>query len=291
MPDTPPSTPMVTVSAFEWESLKRDWENLKREETIRDLEARLSERFHRRFWVLLMVGMILSIGGVQTIAFLVISSRLMGGATVPVAQAEGPALAQVQAALRRAEEQTARATALGDKIDQLNSKIASLESDNATMRQRLERPAPAAREPERRPAATPSPPSPPPAAAAREAPRTASLPSTPPADGGYRGASEYELRLVVFGKTEAAKIPSIQDYFKKLGYKVVADAAPDPNSPYPTRQDFVFISYRKGSKPEAQKVEQFLRREFSIQTVLAQYDVGEKLAGDIQIAFQEQRSR
>lgn len=103
--------------------------------------------------------------------------------------------------------------------------------------------------------------------------------------------SEYELRLVVFGKTEAQKIPSIQTYFQKLGYKVVADAAPDASSPYPTRQDFVFISYRKGSKPEAQRVEKFLQQEFQIQTVLAQYDVGDKLAGDIQIAFQESRTR
>jgi hypothetical protein len=300
MPDTP-STPMVTVSAFEWENLKREWDNLKREETLRTLEARLSERFHRRFWVLLTVGMILSIGGVQTIAFLLISARLMGG---PVSYAQVEVPSSSQAAARRPDEQALagrQMSALTEKIDQLNEKISSLETDNANMRIRLERNAPiAAREPEpvRRPGATASLPPPPPPAA-RELPRTASLPPTsvapgaPPREGDrapFRLSTDYELRLVVFGKTEATKIPPIQDYFKKMGYKVVADATPDPKSPYPTRQDFVFISYRKGAKPEAQRVEKFLRQEFQIQTVLAQYDVGDKLAGDIQIAFQEARS-
>jgi hypothetical protein len=303
MPDLPPETrmsetpsvPMVTVSAFEWETLRR-------EETFRALEARLSERFHRRFWILLAVGMILSIGGVQAIAFLVIGSRFMAPPAASYAQSEGPILMQTQAALRRAEEQTARANGqmaeLADKIDKLNAKIASLETDNATLRLQLDRPATAAREPERRPTTSPSR-----AATTKETPRTASLPTSPPSATASRPApgegeqspfrlnSEYELRLVVFGKTEATKMPPMQDYLKRLGYKVVADAAPDPKSAYPTRQDFVFISYRKGAKPEAQRIEKFLRQEFHIQTVLARYDVGDKLAGDIQIAFQESRTR
>jgi hypothetical protein len=307
---------MVTVPAFEWE-------NLKREEVLRTLEARLTDRFHRRFWVLLIVAVVLSLVGVQTIAYLLIADRLTATARYAAPAAayserdrsfpERDAVAErAQAAIKRAEEQTARANnqmaGLADKIERLNAKVASLETTNSDMRLQLEQSnlrtasletanAELRVRLERAGQAKPAPPE---LTAPKEEPKVASLPPAAPTPKSsswslpraedttpYRGDSKYEVRIVVVGKTKAEAIPALASYFKRSGYKVVADPEPDRTSTHPTRQDFVFISYRRGAKDEAEKVQRALKREFKMQTVLARSDVGDKLAGDIQIAFQE----
>lgn len=287
-PTKPPE--MVTVSAAQWE-------NLKREDLLRTLEARVAERLHRRFWVLLTLVVVLCLSATQVIGYLLVSEKLssaMGRTQSVVAGApmSEATLRESLAALRRAEEQTSRANnqlaGMSERFDQLNAKIASLESENTRMRAQLERPALPGR-----PARLERP-------GAKDEPRIASLPPTPseprsspsqparpPDYRAFEASSNYEVRLVVVGKTEAKAMPKLESFFTRLGYKVVAEPEPDPTSTRATRQDFVFISYKKGLKPEAQKIERALKYQFHLVTLLSQFDVGNDLAGDIQIAFQE----
>jgi len=282
---------MVTVSVAEWE-------NLKREDLLRTLEARVAERLHRRFWVMLTLVVVLCLSATQVIGYLLVDEKLSSamGRTQPIVAGapmpEAATLRESQAALRRAEEQTARANNpladVSERLDQLNAKIASLESENTRMRAQLERPALPGR-----PARLERP-------GVKDEPKIASLPATPsepksppsqparpPDYTPFEASSNYEVRLVVVGKTEAKAMPKLESFFTRLGYKVVAEPEPDRTSSHATRQDFVFISYKKGLKPEAQKIERALKYQFHLVTLLSQFDVGDDLAGDIQIAFQE----
>lgn len=321
LPDPPPTVQMVTVPVTEWEELKR-------EELLRTLEARVSQRVNRRFWAAFTLVSLVSLFATQAIAYLIISERLypiIGSAQQAAADARAqaaflagaarsrdgtrdvasaaplpsatsdPALRQAQAALKRAEEQAAKSNgqleSLGRSIERLNAKIASLESANASVRSENEKmrtqlargatkdeekaTAPQAR------SAAPPPPAPPPQELAR-------LPEEKVVPFIARNA-EYEVRLVTVGKTEAKMMPALEDHFKQMGYRVVADAAPDQTSAYPTRQDLVFITYKRGKKREAEKIERVLKLDFNLHTILARYDVGDRLAGDIQIAFQESK--